>query len=133
MDFSEILRDAGHRVRFERTAYHWLPGEETLCIEACYIADEKPAIMPELRKQLSNVYYDTAALPFLYDATIFDALKQMGLLSKLIYGSDYPLLKIGRFRKMVETTSLTAGETADFLGNTAANLLGRLAGEDHNG
>ncbi|WP_041866107.1 GntR family transcriptional regulator [Sediminispirochaeta smaragdinae] len=45
VDFSEILRDAGHRVRFERTAYHWLPGEETLCIEACYIADEKPAIM----------------------------------------------------------------------------------------
>lgn len=89
--------------------------------------------MPELRKQLGNVYYDTAALPFLYDATIFDALKQMGLLSKLIYGSDYPLLKIGRFRKMIETTSLTAGERADFFGNTAGNLLGRLAGEDLNG
>ena len=48
--------------------------------------------MPEMRRILSNVRYDTAAVPFLYEKRIYDVLKSSNLIDKIVFGSDYPLL-----------------------------------------
>ena len=46
---------------------------------------------PFLRKALQNVYYDTAASPLLYDASIFRRVIDSVGVDKIVFGSDYPL------------------------------------------
>jgi len=53
--------------------------------------------MPEMREKLRNVYYDTAATPFLYDEGIYRAALVLGLWEKILFGSDYPLLPPSRY------------------------------------
>lgn len=49
-------------------------------------------MMPYLRKQLANVWYDTAASPLLYPTKrIFRTALDCVAPGKLLYGSDYPL------------------------------------------
>ena len=58
--------------------------------------------MPEMRRYLQNAWYDMAASPFLYGPEIFRALSGMpGVLSRTLYGSDYPLLRLPRYRDML--------------------------------
>jgi uncharacterized protein len=80
--------------------------------------------MPELREKLSRVYYDTAALPFLYDQTIFGGLKGLGVMEKVIYGSDYPLLDLERYLDRTNMEMLTESEKALFFGETISGILG---------
>ena len=54
--------------------------------------------MPELRKTLADAYYDTAALPYLYDAGIYRAVEATAGAHKLLFGSDYALLSPARYR-----------------------------------
>ena len=46
---------------------------------------------PALRKNLKNVYYDTAASPLLYEPSIFRHMIEIVGVDKILYGSDYPL------------------------------------------
>ena len=49
-------------------------------------------MMPHVRKQMANVYYDTAASPLLYPTKrIFKTALNCVAPHKLLYGSDYPL------------------------------------------
>jgi len=59
--------------------------------------------MPELRAQLSTVYYDTAATPFLYSPEIYRAALALGLGDKIIFGSDFPLLPPSRYLPALQT------------------------------
>jgi predicted TIM-barrel fold metal-dependent hydrolase len=54
--------------------------------------------MPEVRETLRDVYYDTAAAPYLYGAGIYQALRATAGVGKVIFGSDYPLLAPGRYQ-----------------------------------
>ncbi len=65
--------------------------------------------MPEVRK-LKNVYYDTAAQPFLFDSGVYRVLKAAGALSKIILGSDYPLLGCKRYLTELEKSGLSPEE-----------------------
>ena len=58
--------------------------------------------MPEVRRALRNVLYDTAAIPFLYEPSILSAAVASGIGEKLLYGSDYPILSYSRYKKMFE-------------------------------
>ena len=53
--------------------------------------------MPEIREKYKNVFYDTAASPFLYDKTIYKTALSLGLEDKIIFGSDFPLLSPSRY------------------------------------
>ena len=53
--------------------------------------------MPELREKFRNVYYDTAATPFLYDDGIYRTVLVLGLYEKILFGSDFPLLPPSRY------------------------------------
>lgn len=46
---------------------------------------------PRLRKLLTNVYYDTAASPLLYDNSVFKRVIDLVGPHKILFGSDYPL------------------------------------------
>jgi predicted TIM-barrel fold metal-dependent hydrolase len=54
--------------------------------------------MPELRRILRDAYYDTSALPFLYDSGVYRAIEATAGADKLLFGSDYPLLSPRRYR-----------------------------------
>lgn len=46
---------------------------------------------PFVKKYLSNVYYDTAASPLLYEIKIFRSVIDSIGVEKILFGSDYPL------------------------------------------
>jgi len=63
-------------------------------------------LMPEIRKISENVFYDTAASPFLYDYRIYEvALKIIGE-DRILFGSDYPLLPPRRYFKEMDMVAL---------------------------
>ena len=80
--------------------------------------------MPELRKKLRNVYYDTAAAPFLYDARIYRAAKALDLTEKILFGSDFPLLPHSRYLAALDESGFSEEEKNLVLGGNAERLLG---------
>ena len=78
--------------------------------------------MPEVRKALATVFYDTAAAPYLYDAGIYRAVESTAGIEKIIFGSDYPLLAPGRYLPELETLSPAARDAV--LAGNARKVLG---------
>jgi predicted TIM-barrel fold metal-dependent hydrolase len=77
--------------------------------------------MPELRKKFRNVYYDTAATPFLFDDGIYHSAFALGLGEKIIFASDFPLLPPSRYIPALATLSIAEREL--ILGGNARKLL----------
>ena len=77
----------------------------------------------EVRAVLKNVYYDTAASPFLYDIRIYPLAIRLAGLEKILFGSDYPLIPTARYRKEFEQAGLTQHEINSISGLNAARLL----------
>ena len=82
------------------------------------------ALMPEVGRALENVFFDTAATPFLYRPEIFTHVGQIVGFDKILFGTDYPLLSQGRI--MTQLRSVGLGEEAEglILGGNAERLLG---------
>lgn len=80
-------------------------------------------LMPELRKELAHVYYDTAASPYLYYPQVYEAARLAGVLPKVMLGSDYPLLSPSRYFKEMAKTDLSPGEREMVEGKTAMAVL----------
>jgi predicted TIM-barrel fold metal-dependent hydrolase len=81
--------------------------------------------MPELREKFRNVYYDTAATPYLYDRRIYSAANALGLCEKILFGSDFPLLRPSRYLDALEESGLSAEEKQLILGGNAQRLFER--------
>lgn len=81
------------------------------------------AAMPEV-KALEHVYYDNAAQPFLYKPNVYQALKALGVLDKILLGSDYPLLHCRRYIRELAESGLSPDEQAMVLGNNADRVFG---------
>ena len=79
--------------------------------------------MGEIKEKFRNVYYDTAATPFLYDEKIYRAAKALGLCEKILFGSDFPLLPHSRYLDGLEKSGLSAEEKQLILGGNAQRLL----------
>lgn len=80
-------------------------------------------LMPEIRKQNKNVYYDTAASPFLYDKKIYKVARDIGILDKVLFGSDYPLISMNKYIEDVANSGLNELEQALVNGKNAKTLL----------
>jgi predicted TIM-barrel fold metal-dependent hydrolase len=77
----------------------------------------------EVRETLKNVWIDTAASPFLYDPAIYrHAIDIIGK-EKILFGSDYPLIKPARYFKELRNAGLAEDEFAAICGGNAAKLL----------
>lgn len=81
-------------------------------------------LMPEIRRQNQNVYYDIAASPLLYDKNIYKAASDIKVLDKVLFGSDYPLLPMKRYLREISEAGLSQEEQALINGENARRLLG---------
>lgn len=77
----------------------------------------------DAKNVLKNVWYDTAASPYLYDPEIFTAAIELAGADKILFGSDYPLLKPARYYKEIEKAGVTIEARDKILGGNAAQLL----------
>lgn len=80
-------------------------------------------LMPELRKKLSHVYYDTAAVPFLYSKEIYSTLKSMKIIDKILLGTDYPLISPARYLNDIDKSPLVPGEKEKIRGKNILRLI----------
>ncbi len=81
-------------------------------------------LMPELPGELANVYFDTAASPLLYRPEIFSVAVQTIGADKLLFGSDYPLIRHRRLLAQVENSGLASDSRSAILGGNASRLFG---------
>ena len=82
------------------------------------------SLMPEVRDVLKNVYFDSAASPFLYRAEVFAQVASLVGPDKILFGTDYPLIGQQRLIKQVRDADLAASAKNAILGGNLANLLG---------
>lgn len=73
---------------------------------------------------LAQVYYDTAASPFVYQPDIYAVMSRAIPRGKVLFGSDYPLLPPSRYWKEMEAAGLSEEECDAIAGGNAARLLG---------
>ena len=77
----------------------------------------------EVKESLKNVYFDTAASPFLYDTDIYKYAKKLAGIDKILFGSDFPLIKPARYFKELESTGLPKDDIDKICGLNAERLL----------
>jgi predicted TIM-barrel fold metal-dependent hydrolase len=82
------------------------------------------ALMPEVKRALKNVCFDTAASPFLYSPQIYRQVTQLVGDDKVLFGSDWPLLSPGRLLKEINSLNLPQETKYLILAGNAQKLLG---------
>ena len=82
------------------------------------------ALMPEVASALHNVYFDSAASPFLYTPQVYGTVSSLVGADKMLFGSDYALLRPRRLLNEIDASSLTPEEREAVQGGNAARLLG---------
>ncbi len=85
----------------------------------------------EVKENLKNVYFDTAASPFLYDPDIYRIAIALAGKDKILFGSDFPLIKPARYFKELEMAGLAKDEIESICGGNAERLL-KLDTKNHN-
>jgi predicted TIM-barrel fold metal-dependent hydrolase len=78
----------------------------------------------EVKEALENVYFDTAATPYLYDPAIWTTACNIVGADRILLGTDYPLLKPGRYIREIESAGVSAADRARIMGLNAAALWG---------
>ena len=81
-------------------------------------------LMPEVAKALTNVYYDTAASPFLYSKRIYSVGSEIVGAERILFGSDFPLISPRRYFHELEESGLNREDQEKILGLNVARLLG---------
>ena len=80
--------------------------------------------MPEVREACrANLWFDTAAAPFLYTSQAHGAVVAAVGADRLLFGSDFPLLGMRRCADHVQDARLGDAETAAVMGGNVAALL----------
>ena len=82
------------------------------------------ALMPEVQQVLENVYFDTAASPFLYRPDVFASVAGLVGAEKILFATDYPLIRARRLLGQVEEAGLAPLDQESILSGNAARLLG---------
>ncbi|MDJ0784749.1 MAG: TatD family hydrolase [Desulfosarcinaceae bacterium] len=77
----------------------------------------------DVRATLKNVYYDTAASPFLYDPAVYRLAAELVGSDKILFGTDYPLIPPGRYYQEIAASGLDDTQRRQLLGLNAAALL----------
>jgi predicted TIM-barrel fold metal-dependent hydrolase len=77
----------------------------------------------EVSEVLTDVYFDTAASPFLYRPDIYPIADRILGPGKILFGSDFPLLKPGRYFKEIEAAGLEAESIRLIKGDAAAGIF----------
>ncbi len=81
-------------------------------------------LMPEVRDASRNVHYDSAASTYLYDTEVFLHVGRIVGYDKVLWATDFPILRQGRFLGRVRELPLGEQAKTAILGGNAARLLG---------
>ncbi len=81
----------------------------------------------DVKEALKNTWFDTAASPYLYDREIYLVASRILGPEKILFGSDFPLIKPGRYFREMKEAELPGDAINRICGENAASLLG-LAG-----
>jgi len=84
------------------------------------------ALMPEVGKSFTNVFFDTAATVFLYQPQIFEQVSQIIGSDKILFGTDYPLMHQNRVIAQIQSSQLPEEDKSRILGANAQKLLKAL-------
>ena len=82
------------------------------------------SLMPEVSAALGNVSFDSAGTSLLYTPAIYAAVAELAGVGRIIFGSDFPLLKQKRSKQRIEAAELTVAQKEMVLGGNASVLLG---------
>jgi predicted TIM-barrel fold metal-dependent hydrolase len=83
------------------------------------------AHMPEVREQCrSNLWFDTAAAPFLYEPSAYRTVIDLVGADRLLFGTDHPLLRAQGYIEQFDSLQLSEEERTAVLGESAKALLG---------
>ena len=77
----------------------------------------------EVKASLKNVYFDTAASPYLYDADVYRLAIELVGDEKILFGSDFPLLPPARYFDEMKTAGLSEEEMGKICGGNAARIF----------
>ena len=81
------------------------------------------ALMPEVKTALRNVYFDSAAFPYLYRPEVFDVAARAVGAEKLLFASDFPVVTQQRALNEFEQAGLSSEQSRLIRGSNAAKLL----------
>lgn len=81
------------------------------------------AHMPEVAQLCRRLYFDTAAVPFLYQPSAYRTVIELCGADRLLFGSDHPLLRQERYLRDFAELNLDPAERAGILGGNAQALL----------
>ena len=80
-------------------------------------------LMPEVKSALKNVYFDSAAFPFLYQPEVFDVVARSVGAKKILFASDYPLVSQKRALDEFSKSGLPTDEIRLVQGANTAEIL----------
>jgi predicted TIM-barrel fold metal-dependent hydrolase len=80
-------------------------------------------LMPEVAAAAGNLWYDTAASPYLYHPRVYPTVRGLVGAGRILFGTDFPLLRIDRCARQVRESGLPPDEVDAILGGNAARLL----------
>jgi uncharacterized protein len=82
------------------------------------------SLMPEIQRITTNVWYDTAATVYLYRNTIFPVVATLVGADRILFASDYGLLRQRRIIDHIRQSGLDEAALDNILGKNAQRLLG---------
>lgn len=81
------------------------------------------AHIPEVRRACATLHFDTAAQPFVYEASVYRALIDGVGADRIMLGSDHPLLDVPRYLRALDEAGIDAAARDHITGGNAARLL----------
>jgi uncharacterized protein len=79
--------------------------------------------IPEVRSACQRLHFDTAAQPFVYDASVYSALVDGVGAERILLGSDHPLLDVPRYLRALDDAGIDSAARDLICGGNAARLL----------
>ncbi len=77
----------------------------------------------EVKQILQNVYFDTAASPYLYDPEVYQMAINLVGIDKILFGSDYPLLAPEKYFSEMQQAGLSRKQISQICGLNAQRLF----------
>ena len=136
-----VLRDNGNlpcMIHTNEPVGHKYPGKTPITLEQIYklaktFPDNKIILAhwgggiffynimkKETKNIFKNIWYDTAASPYLYDSQIYDIAVNAKIADKVLFGTDFPLLTPERYYKDIDNSNITPEQKKQILGDNAA-------------
>ncbi|MFA7178819.1 MAG: amidohydrolase family protein, partial [Dehalococcoidales bacterium] len=80
-------------------------------------------LQPEVKQDCRNVYYDGAALPYLYESRAYRLSAELAGVERILFGSDFPLISQKRSLEYLSGAGLGLEDKNRVLGLNASRLF----------